>query len=86
MCHDISYETEALNKYVESLTAISHFVTADNPGFIISKTHPYLGASLGAIIIDIDIDERWGVEIKCPSSKFNEPLDDVLQGKRFLFT
>ena len=83
MCHGISHETEALNKYVESLTAKSLFVTADNPGLIISKTHPYLGASLDAIITNIDTCERWGVEIKCPSSKFNQPLQDVLKDKSF---
>ena len=37
MCHGISHETEALKKYVESLTAKSLFVTADNPGLIILK-------------------------------------------------
>ena len=54
-----------------------------NPGLIVSKTHPYLGASLDAIITDMDTGEKWGVEIKCPSSKFNQPLEDVLQDKRF---
>ena len=72
MCHGISHETEALNKYVKSLTAKSLFVTADNPGLIISKTHHYLGASLDDIITNIDTCERWGVEIKCPSSKFKD--------------
>ena len=83
MCPGISYEAEALKKYVEFLAANSLFFTTDNPGLIVSKTHPYLGASLDAIITDMDTDEKWGVEIKCPSSKFNQPLEDVLQDKSF---
>ena len=83
MCHGISYEAEALKKYVEFLTANSLFFTTDNSGLIVSKSHPYLGASLDAIITDMDTGEKWGVEIKCPSSKFNQPLEDVLQDQRF---
>ena len=77
------HEAEALKKYVEFLTANSLFFTTDNPGLIVLKTHPYLGASLDAIITDMDTGEKWGVEIKCPSSKFNQPLEDILQDKRF---
>ena len=40
MCHGISYEAEAMRKYVEFLTANSLFFTADNLGLIVSKTHP----------------------------------------------
>ena len=43
-----------------------------------------LGASLDAIITDINISERWGVEIKCPSAKFNQPLQDVLKDSFYL--
>ena len=41
-CHGISHEAEALKNYVESLTAKSHFVTADNPGLSYSNKSFYL--------------------------------------------
>ena len=50
------------------------------------KPHPYLGASLDAIVIDIDSGEKWGIEIKCPSSKYNQHIDDVLKDKKLKIT
>ena len=60
-----------------------YFLDVEHPRLIVSKTHPYLGASLDAIVTDIDSGEKWGIEIKCPSSKYKQHIDDVLKDKKF---
>ena len=53
------------------------------PGLTLSKSHPFLGASLDSIVTNVDNLETWGVEIKCPSSKLDQSVNDVLKDKKF---
>ena len=67
MKHDIANEMVALSEYVTLLTTQSVTVNLVQPGFILSKSHPFLGASLESILTNVDNLETWGVEIKWPS-------------------
>ena len=46
-----------------------------------SSSLPYLGASLDGKVTGKN--ETWGLEIKCPFSKFNIPPQDALEDKKF---
>ena len=50
-------------------------------GLKISPSFPFLGASLDGIVKCAN--ETWGLEIKCPFSKFNGSLKDALSDKKF---
>ena len=39
--------------------------------------------SLDLIVLNIESNDSWGVEIKCPISKFNKNIDEVLNDKSF---
>ena len=83
--HGIQYENEALKRYTGDIAKKDIFLDVEHSGLIVSKTHPYLGASLDAIVTDIYGGEKWGIEIKCPSSKYNQQIDDVLKDQKILF-
>ena len=70
------------SQHLTLLTSQSVTVNLVQPGLILSKSHPFLGASLDSIVINVDNLETWGVEIKCPSSKLNEGIN-VLKDKKF---
>ena len=59
-------------------------VTANvvQPGLIWSKSRPFLGASLDSVVANVDNLETWGLEIKCPSSKLDQSIYDVLKDKK----
>ena len=65
------------------LTTQSITINLVQPGLILSKSHPFLGASLDSIVTNVDIFETWGVEIECPSSKLGQSINDVLKDKKF---
>ena len=67
MKHDIANEMVALSEYVTLLTTQSVTVNLVQPGFTLSKSHPFLGASRESILTNVDNLETWGVEIKWPS-------------------
>ena len=46
-------------------------------------SHPFLGASLDSIATNMDKLETWGVEIKCPSSKLDQSINDVFKDRKF---
>ena len=71
MKHAIANESVALREYVTLLTSQSVAVNLVQPGLILSKSHPFLGALLDSIVTKVDNLETWGVEIKCPSSKLD---------------
>ena len=52
------------------------------PGLILSKSHPFLGASLDSIVTNVENIETWGVEIECPSSKLDQSINDVSKDKK----
>ena len=59
-------------------------VIIDEPGLIVSKSHPYLAASLDGIVKCKG--SSWGLEIKCPSSHYNSSLAKALDDKRFFLS
>ena len=78
-------ESHVRSLYLETLTnkgiCDAHI---DEPGLIISGTHSFLGASLDGIVWDGE--DSWGLEIKCPSSKFGMSLETALGEKNFFLT
>ena len=46
-----------------------------------SSSFPYLGASLDGVVTCKN--ETWGLEIKCPFSKYNMSLQEALKDKKF---
>ena len=50
-----------------------------------TKNPSFYQLPLDAIVTIINSGEKWGIEIKCPSSKDNQHIDDVLQDKKNLF-
>eukprot|EP00794_Sanderia_malayensis_P016367 gene16367-biopygen12059 len=50
-------------------------------GLQLSSSFPYLGASLDGMVSSGS--DRWGLEIKCPFSKFKSSLQDALKDKKF---
>ena len=58
-------------------------VSISEVGLIVSLSHPYLGASLDGVVTDNKTGEKWGVEVKCPASKFQQNLHDILKDKKF---
>ena len=69
MKHGIANESVPLTEYVTLLTSQSVTVNLVQPGLILSKSHPFFGASLDSVVTNVDNLETWGLEIKCPSSK-----------------
>ena len=47
----------------------------------LSSSSPFLGASLDGMVSCKN--GRWGLEIKCPFSKFKTSLQDALKDKKF---
>ena len=53
------------------------------PGLVLSKSFPFLSASLDSIVTNMKNYETWAVEMECPSSKLDESINDVLKYKAF---
>ena len=52
--HGIANESVALTEYVTLLTSQSVTVNLVQPGLILSKSHPFLGASLDTIVTNVE--------------------------------
>ena len=63
MKHGIANESVALTEYVTLLTCQSVTVNLVQPGLVLSKSHPFLGASLDSIVTNVDNLEMREVEI-----------------------
>ena len=83
MKHGIANESAALTENVTLSTTQSVRVNFVQSGLILSKSHPFLGASLDSIVTNVDNLETWEVEIKCSSSKLYHSINDVLKDKKF---
>ena len=81
--HGIVNERHVQNKYVEHLKFNSINVYVKQLGLLLSKSHPYLGASLDGLVICQQNGEKWGLEIKCPFSKHGMSLKEALEDKKF---
>ena len=82
MKHGIANESVALTEHVTLLISQPVTVNLFQPGFILSKSHPFLGASLDSVVINVENLQIWGVQIKCPSSKLDQSINDVLKDKK----
>lgn len=76
-------EPLALEAYVRHQHASGHDgLFACKSGFLISVTHPYLGASPDACVHDPTFEEIFGLaEIKCPYSQRNNTPEEACSGK-----
>ena len=82
--YGVANESVALIEYVRILTSQSVTVNLVQSGLILSKSHPFFGASLDFILTNVDNLMTWGVEIKYPSPKLDQSInDDVLKDKKF---
>ena len=82
--HGIANESVALTEYVSLLTTQSSVaVNLVQPVLILSKSHPVVGASLDSVLTNVDNLEIWGVEIKCPSSKLDRSINEILEDGNF---
>ena len=71
------------NRVLTLLTSQSVTVNLVQPGRILSKSHPFLGASLDSIVTNVRNLETWALEVKCPSSKLDQSINDVLKDRKF---
>ena len=83
--HGIQNENHVLHLYETFLKSKNLDVCVKETGFIISKSHPYLGASLDGIVTNNKTGEKWGVEIKCPSSKFGQDFNNIVMSDKKFF-
>ena len=80
--HGKAYESHVRSLYLETLLRNGfNKVFVDVPGLIVSSTHSFLGASLDGIVKHGE--DSWGLEIKCPYSKFSSSLHDAVADKKF---
>ena len=80
--HGIVNESHVLNLYKHLLSTKGVNANVLEVGLILSETYPYLGASLDGLVED-NSGNRWGIEIKCPSSQFGKTLQEAIISKNF---
>ena len=79
--HGNKYEGHVRDLYCAALHEQGYNVKIEEVGLKVSQSCPYLGASLdGMVFFD---GEVWGLEIKCPFSKYNSNLEEALLDKKF---
>ena len=81
--HGIINEHHVIDLYYHHLLHKNLSVKISKVGLIVSKSHPYLGASLDGLVIESTTREKWVVEVKCPSSQFGKPLEEAVCSKNF---
>ncbi|XP_065056985.1 uncharacterized protein LOC135685107 [Rhopilema esculentum] len=79
--HGNKYERHARELYTIFLKEKGINAHVSDVGLILSSSCLYLGASLDGIVTHKN--EKWGLEIKCPFSKFNCTLKEAVLGKKF---
>ena len=82
MKHGIANKSVALTDYISLLVTQSVTKNLVQPEPIFSMSHPFLRASLGSTMTNVDNLETWWVEIKCPSSKLDRSINDILKDKK----
>jgi len=75
--HGRRFESVALLEYEKAMKARNMPVVVLASGLVISQSHPILGATPDAKIIDVGCEDCFGLaEVKCPWTKANvDPLD-----------
>ena len=79
--HGNKFEGHVRDLYCKALYEKGYNVNVKEVGLKVSQSRPYLGASLDGIV-SCD-GEIWGLEIKCPFSKYNSKLEEALLDKNF---
>ena len=79
--HGKKFESHVRELYEVLLKENGFNVQISEVGLQLSTSFPYLGASLDGVVSHQS--ERWGLEIKCPFSKYNHCLQDALADKKF---
>eukprot|EP00795_Rhopilema_esculentum_P005723 gene5723-10976_t len=80
--HGKAYESHVRSLYLETLLRNGfNRVFVDEPSLVVSSPHSFLGASLNGIVKHGQ--DSWGLEIKCPYSKFSLSLHDAVADKKF---
>ena len=80
MNYGIANENIALTEYVTLL--ISYNKCGSTRTYFIKVLCFFLGHHL-TLVTNVNNLETWGVKIKCPSSKLDQSINDVLKDKKF---
>ena len=81
--YGIDSEEKAVDLYIKEMQQEEIYVVVEEVGLLLSKKKPFLGASLGRIITNLDTNEKWGMEIKSPLSKAGMTVEDAWKTKKF---
>ena len=73
------FESHVRDLYKKTMTDQSFQINVAEVGFKVSHTQPYFATSLDGIVSCKS--EIWGLEIKCPFSKYNFPMDDAIKDR-----
>eukprot|EP00795_Rhopilema_esculentum_P004939 gene4939-21279_t len=79
--HGNRFESHVRDLYKKTMIDQGFPINVAEVGLKVSHTEPYLAASLDGIISCRS--EKWGLEIKCPFSKYNSSLDDAIKDRNF---
>ena len=80
--HGRYYEPHVRNLYFQALNERGFKdIIVDDVGLLIYSKNSFLGASLDGIVQCNQ--DTWGLEIKCPYSKYNSTLSSALTDKKF---
>ena len=79
--HGKKFEGHVIELYTIHMKEHGLNVIISETGLQLSSSSPFLGASLDGMVSCKN--ERWGLEIKCPFSKFKTSLQDALKDKKF---
>ena len=77
--HGKRFESHVRDLYKKTMTDQSFQINVAEVGFKVSHTQPYFATSLDGIVSCKS--EIWGLEIKCPFSKYNFPMDDAIKDR-----
>ena len=80
-CHGQKHEAHVKELYIMLLKDKGINAQVSEVGLQLSSSFPYLGASLDGVVTCKN--ETWGLEIKCPFSKYNMSLQEALKDKKF---
>ena len=76
-------EAVAVKMYNENALAEGEIVIAEEPGLMMSRNKPFLGASLDRIVKNTQTGKKWGLEAKCPISKASMTVEEACRSKHF---
>ena len=80
--HGKKFEGHVRSQYLETMIQRGYQnITITDAGLKISDTCSFLGASLDGLVYCGG--EKWGLEIKCPYSKYQSTLASALSDKKF---